>query len=113
MKKLLILLLFPALILHSCASSAKLSEKGAREIVVDSSKDGSSFEKAIMINAKNEQKGIDAEYAYISEHYPGYKLTGQTLVENRKVPYDIIDIVTAGGEAKSLYFNISSFFGKF
>jgi|WetSurMetagenome_2_1015567.scaffolds.fasta_scaffold15809_4 hypothetical protein len=113
MKKLIIILLLPLFLLSSCASTARKSVASVQTAAVDSLKDGSSFEKAILINAKNEQKGIDAEYAYILQQYPGYQLKGQRLVENKKVPYDIIDIITAGGEVKSLYFNISGFFGKF
>ncbi len=35
--------------------------------------DGSSFEKAIVIQETNESSGVDAEYKWIRENYPGSK----------------------------------------
>jgi len=55
---------------------------------------------------------VRAEYAWLKEHYPGYKTTSQSLNNHDKKPFDIINIVTASGEKKAVYFNISGFFGK-
>jgi opacity protein-like surface antigen len=74
--------------------------------------DGFSFEKAIVINETTETKGIDAEYAWIKNHYSGYSINGQALKMNSSKPYDIINITTAEGKKLDLYFDISNFYGK-
>jgi len=75
--------------------------------------DGSSFDNAIIINEKGERAGVAAEYKWLREHYPGYKSKSQSLQSNNKKPYDVLSITTADGTAKKVYFDISSFFGKF
>jgi tetratricopeptide (TPR) repeat protein len=68
--------------------------------------DGSSFETAIIVNS------IPEEYQYLRENYPGHKFIMQSLVSHDGVPYDILQIKTSEGETLEIYFNISSFFGK-
>jgi hypothetical protein len=80
---------------------------------MNTSRDGSSFENAIIIPEKSESKGVDAEYQWLRTNYPGYKSTGQSLNEHKGKNYDIIKIKTADGLEKSIYFDISNFFGKF
>jgi hypothetical protein len=68
--------------------------------------DGSSFEKAIAV------KSIDDEYKWLRKNYSGYKLELQALTMHKGKAYDMLRIVTSKGEKKSIYFDISSFFGK-
>jgi predicted Zn-dependent protease len=75
-------------------------------------KDGSSYGKAIVVKAKNETKGIAAEYKWLQENYPGYKLRSQSLDSKDKKHYDIMHITTKDGDEKSIYFDITHFFGK-
>lgn len=75
--------------------------------------DGSSFEKAVVINAANEMDGVPAEYEWLKAHYPGYKLKFQKLVMHNDKPYDLLTIITNKGEEKTIHFDISIFFGKF
>ena len=42
-----------------------------------SDRDGSSYEKAIIIKAKNEGEGIRSEYVIISKLHPNYKMKSQ------------------------------------
>ncbi len=70
-------------------------------------RDGSSFEKAIIA------KSIPFEYAWVAEHYPGSEMIMQSSSFQKKKPYDILSIKIADGEEKDVYFDISSFFGKF
>ena len=102
-----------ALLLASCNTSKKITDQTSAVTSVSTVNDGSSFQKAIIIKEKTEGKGVDAEYDWLRQNYPGYKLKKQMLADNKKVPYDIIEIVTADGQTKEVYFNISSFFGKF
>ena len=97
----------------ACATQRKSSDQTTISNSISSSGDGSSFEKAIIIKEHSESAGINAEYAWISQNYPGYKSQGQALTYYKKVAYDIINIITLNGEKKSIYFNISNFFGKF
>jgi tetratricopeptide (TPR) repeat protein len=68
---------------------------------------GDSFETAIVIGS------VPDEYAYLRENYPGYQFIMQSLVFENGVPYDILKFKTADGEVMEIYFNISSFFGKY
>lgn len=83
------------------------------EVTANTNQDGSSFEKAVFINEKTETAGIGAEYVWLRQNYPGYKLVQQSLAFEKEKPYDIMDIKTADGEKKSIYFDISKFYGKF
>ena len=85
--------------------------KSARN-VTPSSGNGSSFEQAVLVKAANEREGIKAEYRWLSEHYPGYKRQTQHLRAANGRAYDQLDIVTADGQHHSVYFDITSFFGK-
>jgi hypothetical protein len=73
---------------------------------------GTSYEDAIVIDAENTPYGIEAEYKWLSESYPGYKFKSQTLQLIDGKPYDVITIITKEGEEKKIYFDISKFFGK-
>ena len=88
------------------SSSSSTAVKGTTEI------DGSSYDKAIVVKEKNETKGIAAEYKWLRDNYPGYKLISQSLDTKEKKRYDIMEIETANGEKKTVYFDITNFFGK-
>ncbi len=106
MKKLLSLALVFTIFLASCASGGKLKQD-------NTNRDGSSFDKAIVITEKTETTGVDAEYKWLSDHYPGYTSSGQALVYHDKRPYDILNIKTSTGTPMKVYFDISNYFGKF
>ena len=76
-------------------------------------KDGSSYDKAIVIKEDHESQGIHAEYAWIRNKYPGSKTRSQSLNFHDKKSYDIIHITTADGKEVAIYFDISNFYGKF
>jgi uncharacterized protein YcfL len=123
MKKLFILLSSVCL-LAACSSSKKTTKTATDNTVstvpittpppvsIKTEKDGSTFDKAIFINETTETKGIDAEYAWIKNHYSGYSINGQALKMNGSKPYDVINISTAEGKKLDLYFDISNFYGK-
>lgn len=82
-----------------------------------SSRDGSSIENAIVIeNKENHFEGVDAEYRYLSEIYGergvGWVLEKQSLIQEKGRFYDFIEIKISNGPEISLYFDITSFFGK-
>jgi len=74
---------------------------------------GLSCNSAIVLKATNEQAGIAEEHAWIQENYPGAQIpVQQSLTKCGDKPVDKIEIDTANGRKVSLYFDISSFFGK-
>ncbi|MBX7205154.1 MAG: hypothetical protein K1X81_07000 [Bacteroidia bacterium] len=96
------------------AASCKTTRPTSTNIISgNDSQDGSSYAKAIVINEKSESKGVDAEYTWLRLHYPGCKVERQALVFENKKPYDLLYIITREGEKKTVYFDISNFFGKF
>jgi hypothetical protein len=120
MKKL-IYLLFITLLLSSCGTKKNVVIANNKNIVsvknvTFSGGDGSSFNKAIIIKAKNSTDGIAAEYKYVSKKYGrrgvDWKMIQQSLSYNKKKPYDILKINYKEKEI-NIYFDISSFFGKF
>ncbi len=112
MKKIIVILISLTLVV-SCSVNKNTGTTTNKSKSLSVLEKGASFKDAIVINEKSERTGVNAEYAWIRKHYPGSRIEGQALVSNHKKPYDIIDIVTASGKKKSIYFDISKFFGKF
>ncbi len=99
----------------SCSSTKNTDSVSVSEetSVVKSENDGSSYEKAIIIKAKDEMTGVNKVYSKLKELYPGYKLISQGSGSKNGKHYDTMKIVTSDGEEKSVYFDITSFYGKF
>jgi len=118
MKALFFSLLLVTAALTSCSHSKKATSNSSTTISStnpsdNSANDGSSYEKAIVIEETSETKGVSAEYAWLKKNYPGYKVISQSLSQKDNKPYDILRIQTADGTKKEVYFDISNFFGKF
>jgi hypothetical protein len=87
----------------AAASTAKVSFAGGH---------GADCADAVVIRgAKNESEGVKAEYEWIAREYPGSTRAGQGM-GNCKTIMDVVDITTSDGSKKRIYFDISSFFGK-
>jgi len=104
-------MLILSMVFTSCAHRKEMARRNTVMITVTA--DGSSFERAIFITETQETPGIHAEYAWIKDKYPGYKLRSQSLSYYNRKPYDIIHITTADGTDRDIYFDISNFYGKF
>ena len=74
--------------------------------------DGATTETAILVQASNEFEGVDAEYGYIQDHYPGWQHAQQSLIQDNGKIFDRIEIVGPDGIRKTLYFDITDWFGK-
>jgi hypothetical protein len=114
--KNIILVLFTFFLISFCHTSKKISndnthQNNNKEIKTEN--DGTSFDKAIIIEEQTESKGVNAEYIWLKQHYPGYKLKNQSLSNYNKKPYDVMNIVTSEGENKNIYFDITNFYGKY
>jgi hypothetical protein len=110
------LLFILVLFLGACSSPKKtISTKEASSAEITNSsvvQDGSSFDNAIILKQKRERAGVDAEYKWLAQNYPGYAKIKQSLNGKGKKYYDIITIKTKDGEVKEIYFDITNFFGK-
>lgn len=85
------------IIITSCSSTKNIGNV---------QRDGSSFEKAIIA------KSVSDEYEYVRKVCSDCQLLGQSLVFEKKKPYDILRFKKSNGEEVSYYFDISKFFGK-
>lgn len=110
-----IVLIFLAISLtFACTTSRKsTSHKNKKNMISQDITIGSSYEKAIVIKEKTEQSGVDAEYAWLKENYPEYRMGSQSLNFKDGKPYDILSITTNSGKSIQVYFDISNFYGKF
>ncbi len=72
-----------------------------------SKQDALSFETALKV------KNVGEEYQFALDNCNGCALLGQSLVEHKNKPYDILTFKKPDGEEIKYYFDISSFYGKF
>ncbi len=76
--------------------------------------DGSSIEQAIIIKgAPNEHVGVSSEYKWLHGRYPLFKKKAQSLLPRSDRYYDKLEIILGTGEVKSIFFDITEYFGKF
>jgi hypothetical protein len=69
--------------------------------------DGSSIEKAVIIKAPDNFIGVRVEYAWIKKNCPGWKLEKQSAFKAGKMEFS-----TPDGRQKTIYFDITAFYGK-
>jgi hypothetical protein len=74
--------------------------------------DGSSVAEAILVKGATEVTGIAAEYRWLHDHVPGFRLKQQSLLGVGGRQYDRLDGVMPNGERRSVFFDITEFFGK-
>jgi len=100
-------------LLVACAASQPTTRGDASAVATTAQvRDGSSYDRAIVIQASNEFDGIAQEYRWIEKHYPGYKRGSQALAGDKGRAFDILTFTDAKGDSHTLYFDITSFFGK-
>ncbi|WP_342234688.1 hypothetical protein [Inquilinus sp. OTU3971] len=74
---------------------------------------GDRLETAIVIEgALTEVSGVSAEYVYVARHLPGWAVCGQALVNPGSRVYDQLDLANDAGHRRSIFFDITSWFGK-
>ena len=69
-------------------------------------------ETAIVIVGENNFLGVRNERQWLRNRYPKYQLTTQSLFKKGDQVYDRMEIETKSGERKTVYFNITNFYGK-
>jgi hypothetical protein len=76
--------------------------------------DGSTMETAVVIETTQKSSaGVQAEYAWLGRHYPGYRRISQALLHDGGKSYDLFELEAPGGQRRNVYFDISAFFGRF
>ena len=78
---------------------------------------GDRIERAVIIRGvPNSALGVEAEYRYLARKFgrPGidWELVGQGLLEPGHRKYDEMHIKLADGTQRTIYFDITEFFGK-
>jgi hypothetical protein len=74
--------------------------------------DGSSIEKAVIIKAPDNFIGVRVEYAWIKKNCPGWQLEKQSAFKAGNKIYDKMEFRTPDGRLKTIYFDITDFYGK-
>ncbi|MGC4067010.1 MAG: hypothetical protein QM784_20715 [Polyangiaceae bacterium] len=75
---------------------------------------GDSCATAVRIQGVDDERtGVQAEHAWLSQHYPGHTVDSQALIDCGGKKADQIAITTANGAKKDVFFDISEFFGKY
>lgn len=75
-------------------------------------RDGSSYAKAIIINASTDFAGAAQESEWIRTRYPGYRMGKQNTSFYRERAYDIVHFTDAHDVKHTVYFDITSFYGQ-
>jgi len=75
--------------------------------------DGSTLEKAVIVQTNSMKVGVRAEYSWLAQHYPDAKPIYQALLHANGTYYDLVRIQASSGQEIDIYFDISPFRGKF
>jgi hypothetical protein len=115
MKQLISIFIFISIgFMFSCSTHKAMIDNSNKTNIRDVTVwEGSSYETAVIIEKTSETEGVEAEYQWIRDHFPGSQVLSQSLNFYKEKPYDILQITTNQGEAVSIYFDISKYFGKF
>ena len=73
---------------------------------------GHSCAGAIVIDAKDERAGIEAEHDWLNLNFPGARLVNQSLLQCERGPADLMELELPDGSKRAVYFDIGAFFGK-
>ena len=109
-----IVLFIACLLLTACSSPKKTTTKAdvpkvSRE---DLLMGGTSFSNPVVIMVQKERAGLDEEYKWLSNNYPGYSLIRRRHVSRASKQYDIVRIKTKQGQLKDIYFDSTRYWGK-
>jgi hypothetical protein len=61
---------------------------------------------------EKETVGLNEEYKWLSNNYPGYGLVRRTHVSRPPKQFDVVRIKTRQGQLKDIYFDSTRFWGK-
>ena len=98
----------------ACSPPKKATPKADLPTVTRADKlvGGTSFSDPVVIMVQDERTGLDEEYKWLSNNFPGYALIRRTHVIRSSRHYDIVRIKTKQGQVKDIYFDSTRFSGK-
>ena len=67
----------------------------------------------LVVKARSEGEGIDAERAWLNAQYPNHTPYAQALAGSKGRWFDILTFITRDGRPISVCFDITSFYGRF
>jgi hypothetical protein len=73
--------------------------------------DGSSAEQAVVVLAQTEDEGIDLEHHWIFDHYGRFRKLRGGLASADDKHYDVVVVELGDHTEKTIYFDISGFYG--
>jgi hypothetical protein len=74
--------------------------------------EGESLEAAVVVTANNEEDGIAYENDWIYRHYGRFRRRSGGLASLADRRYDVINVELSDHTEKTLYFDITDFFGR-
>jgi hypothetical protein len=73
--------------------------------------DGSTPDEAVVIGAETEDEGIDLEHHWIFDHYGRFRKVRGGLAASGQRHFDVITVELADHSEKTIYFDITQFYG--
>jgi len=70
-------------------------------------------DKPVVVEAKTDHDGVQAERAWLGEHYPGHSPYTQGRRVNDHRMFDVLTFTSADGRAVSVCFDITAWFGRY
>ncbi len=97
-----ILLTVLVVVLAGCQSAPRITYSGAS---------GSSLRQPVVIEGTADYEELQkAEKAWIAKKYPGSRIERRTIQGIDGRHYSILEVSTATGESRSVYFEVSDYF---
>lgn len=100
-------------------SLRKIAKKAMEDLkgITFSKNSGETIKDAILIRgAETDKAGVDSEYVYLGAKYGlrglDWELVRQSLLRENDRDYDMMEMKLSDGAEKTLYFDITEFFGK-
>ena len=73
-------------------------------------------EAVIIIGAKNEMEGVDAEYNWLEEKFGkqniNWEMNDQQFIDEGEKQFDVLRIKFRDGKIEEFWFDITDFYGK-
>jgi hypothetical protein len=73
-------------------------------------------EAVIILGAKNEMEGVDAEYSWIEEKFGkqniNWEMNDQQFIDEGEKQFDVLRIKFRDGKIEEFWFDITNFYGK-
>lgn len=73
--------------------------------------DGTSPDQAVIVLAETEDEGIDLEHHWTFDHYGRFRKVGGALASADGRHFDVITVELADHTEKTIYFDITAFYG--